>query len=90
MEPSDGHQAQRWQRNRVSLLLHLTRVSCVRWYSAECCFNVQSGNETGFEGKELRVDSSVASHAPNQYIALHANNAEYNPKRFAAVIMRVR
>ncbi|ORD96715.1 hypothetical protein HERIO_2801, partial [Hepatospora eriocheir] len=25
-----------------------------------------------------------------KYIALHARNAEYNPKRFAAVIMRIR
>ena len=45
----------------------------------------------------LQLEPHIASSTVNmgvkldlKKIALHAGNAEYNPKRFAAVIMRIR
>ncbi|KAJ1899839.1 TATA-binding protein (TBP) [Kickxella alabastrina] len=68
--------------------------------------NAASGQHQGAVGEENSIIAGVAGIVPTlqnivatvnldcrldlKTIALHARNAEYNPKRFAAVIMRIR
>ena len=65
--------------------------------SSEIVPQLQNIVRFGVKSRELLIKIHVAGSTVNmgvkldlKKIALHARNAEYNPKRFAAVIMRIR